>query len=57
MEVKELKDLKKKRKYIGIKLSKEEREKIEKFCQANDITISGLVRFSIEKVIDAKEEK
>jgi len=58
MQEKSLADLKKKHKYIGIKLSSDERQQIVSFCKENDISISDLVRFSVKKVINkAKVEK
>lgn len=57
MKDKNLEDLKKKHSYIGIKLSRDERNQIEQFCTKNDISISNLVRFSVKKVISKQKKK
>lgn len=54
MTDKNLNDLKKKHRYIGIKLSRDERKQIEDFCKKNDISISNMVRYSVKKVINEK---
>lgn len=54
MKDKNLDDLKKKYRFIGIKLSRDERKQIEQFCAKNDISISNLVRYSVKKVINEK---
>jgi len=56
MEETSLLELQKKHRYIGIKISRSEREMIDKFCKENDISISDLIRFSVKKVINAKKD-
>lgn len=38
---------------ISIRLSLEEREELEKYCQAHDMTVSAMIRAAIKEYIQS----
>lgn len=53
----QINELRKKPSHIGIRISNEERETLEQFCQREQISITNLVRFAIRQVINQKSAK
>lgn len=49
-------EFKKKRARIGVRMSKEERNMIDEFCQKNTITISDFSRYAIQLFINKIEK-
>ena len=47
-------DLRKKKIHVGIRVSESERKMIIEFCQREQITVTNLVRFAIQQVINQK---
>lgn len=54
MEDLEIKNLRKKNLNIGFRLTNEEREAVENFCESEQITITNFFRLAIRKVINKK---
>ena len=57
MEDLEIKHLRKKNLNIGFRLTDEEREAVENFCERERITITNFFRIAIRKVINQKSAK
>lgn len=50
-------DLQKKKKHVGIRVSKAERKMLFEFCQREHITLTDLVRYAIGKVFNQETNK
>jgi len=48
-------EIERKRARIGVRMSEEERAKLDEFCNKNEVILSSLVRNSIRKVISEKK--
>ncbi len=49
-------ELKKKTQWVGIRISKTERDELEEFCQREKISITDFIRYSIRKVIKERSQ-
>lgn len=47
-----VKSIKKRKLFMGFKANENERDKIAKFCQENDITKSELIRLALRKFMN-----
>lgn len=52
-----LTELRKKKKHIGIRVSVEEREALDEYCQKEQISITDFFRIAIRKVVKEKRKK
>ena len=57
MENLEIKHLRKKNLNIGFRLTIEEREAVEQFCELENISITNFFRYATRKVINEKTTK
>lgn len=55
MEELKFNELRKKKRHIGFRVSQEEREKLEAFCNREDISITDFLRYAIRKVVNEKQ--
>lgn len=47
-------ELKKKTQWVGIRISKSERDELETLCQREQISITDFIRYSIRKVMNER---
>jgi len=57
MEELNFNDLRKRKIHVGIRVSEAERKEILAFCEREQITVTNLVRFAINKVINQHSSK
>ncbi len=50
-------DLRKRKIHVGIRVSETERKEILAFCEREQITVTNLVRYAINKVINQRSLK
>jgi hypothetical protein len=56
MEQLKIKDLQKKARNIGFKVSESERQQLDEFCSREQITITDFIRYTIRIVINKMEK-
>lgn len=56
MEVVSFKEMQKKDRLIVVKISKAEKDRLFEFCHKKGVTVSDLIRHSLRKVINEKNQ-